>query len=303
VRYADDILLGFAGPKHEAEHIKQRLTQILRDDLKLELSQHKTLITHARTGAARFLGYEITVQHANRKIKRGRRTQRSANGRVQLRVPLQVIKTKSAPYLKRGKPAHLDLLTDRTDHDIVGLFGAQYRGIVQYYQLASDVWRLDRLRWVMQTSMLKTLAAKHDSTVKKMATKHQTTITTPHGPRRCYEARVHRAGRKPLVARFGGIPLKRQRKAVLTDRPADPIPRRSGSELLARLARRRCELCDKRTKVQVHQIRKLADLTTPGRQQTAWAELMRRMRRKTLIVCTPCHEAIHTKQPAATNTQ
>ena len=59
VRYADDILLGFTGPKAEAEEIKRRLAQFLHDDLKLELSETKTLITHARTSAARFLGYEI----------------------------------------------------------------------------------------------------------------------------------------------------------------------------------------------------------------------------------------------------
>ena len=61
VRYADDILLGFTGPKAEAEEIKRRLAQFLQEDLKLELSETKTLITHARTSAARFLGYEITV--------------------------------------------------------------------------------------------------------------------------------------------------------------------------------------------------------------------------------------------------
>jgi hypothetical protein len=63
-RYANDNLLGFTGPKAEAEQIKTRLAQFLRDDLKLELNQDKTLITHARTGAASFLGYEITVQHS-----------------------------------------------------------------------------------------------------------------------------------------------------------------------------------------------------------------------------------------------
>jgi hypothetical protein len=56
VRYADDILLGFTGPKAEAEEIKRRLGQFLCDDLKLELSAAKTLITHGRTTAARFLG-------------------------------------------------------------------------------------------------------------------------------------------------------------------------------------------------------------------------------------------------------
>ena len=91
VRYADDILLGFAGPKDEAEEIKSRLAQFLHDDLKLELSETKTLITHARTEAARFLGYEITTLHANHIITGGRRV---ANGTIGLRVPGDVIKTK-----------------------------------------------------------------------------------------------------------------------------------------------------------------------------------------------------------------
>ena len=41
VRYADDILLGFTGPKAEAEEIKRRLAQFLQDELKLELSETK----------------------------------------------------------------------------------------------------------------------------------------------------------------------------------------------------------------------------------------------------------------------
>jgi group II intron reverse transcriptase/maturase len=61
VRYADDQILGFAGPKLEAEQIRDQLAAFLRDELKLELSGDKTLITHARTRAARFLGYEIIV--------------------------------------------------------------------------------------------------------------------------------------------------------------------------------------------------------------------------------------------------
>ncbi|MDT9698972.1 reverse transcriptase/maturase family protein, partial [Streptomyces sp. P17] len=89
VRYADDTLLGFAGPKAEAEEIKQRLARFLREDLKLELSQEKTLITHARTGRARFLGYEISVQRNDRRVERkrgSRRKRRSTNGTVALHV-------------------------------------------------------------------------------------------------------------------------------------------------------------------------------------------------------------------------
>jgi hypothetical protein len=86
-RYADDHLLGFTGPKAEAEEIKQRLGQFLRDELRLELSEEKTLITHARTSAARFLNYEITVRQNDQAITNG---QRSSNGTVRLRVPAKV---------------------------------------------------------------------------------------------------------------------------------------------------------------------------------------------------------------------
>ncbi len=300
IRYADDHLLGFIGPKTEAEDIKARLAQFLREDLKLELNQAKTLITHGRTGAARFLGYEITVQHADHKTTNGRR---SANGKVALRVPRDVITSKSAAFLRLGKPERRPDLFNYPDHEIIGRYGAQWRGYLQYYLLAHNVWRLNRLQWVMLTSMLKTLAGKHRSTVSKMATKYQATVDTLAGPRVCFQATVERTGRRPQVTRFGGIPLKRQRRAVLDDRqPAPLVGRRNGSELLARLRRGRCELCEQRAPVQVHQVAKLAQLTTPGRTQPMWAQQMARMRRKTLIVCPACHDGIHHRKPANTLT-
>jgi group II intron reverse transcriptase/maturase len=299
VRYADDHLLGFTGPRCEAERIKHRLAMFLRDDLKLELSEEKTLVTHARTGAARFLGYEITAQHCDHKISGGRR---GVNGKLALRVPKAVIKAKCAPYLARSRPVDRPELLNLDDHLIISTYGAEYRGIVQYYLLAGDVWRWHRLRWVAETSMLKTLARKHRSTVAKTAAKYKATIETPDGPRVCFEASVEREGRKPLVARFGGIPLKRQRKAVLVDRQPAPATRRRGSELVRRLRAGRCEWCERRAQVQVHQARRLADLAKPGRPQPAWAQIMVRRRRKTLVVCRPCHDTIHARQPTATPT-
>jgi hypothetical protein len=297
-RYADDHLLGFVGPKAEAEEIKQRLAQFLRDDLKLELSQEKTLITHARTGAATFLGYEITVQHSNHKTTQGRR---AVNGVVRLRVPTAVIKAKCALYRQRGKPAARTLLVNRGEFDIVATYGAEYRGLVQYYLLAGDVHRLNRLHGVMRTSMLKTLACKYDSTGQKMAAKYKAKIETPHGLRTCLQVVVERSGRKPLVARFGGIPLKRQQKAVLTDRVPERIsyPRK---ELPLRLLRGSCEICEQQDDIVMHHVRKLADLGQPGPSQPAWAKLMAKRRRKTIAVCTTCHRAIHAEIPTASLT-
>jgi group II intron reverse transcriptase/maturase len=293
VRYADDHLLGFVGSKAEAEEIKARLAAFLRDDLKLELSEDKTLITHGRTGAAKFLGYEITVQHNQQRFTSGRR---AVNGVIGLRVPRAAIKAKCASYMERGQPARRTQMVNLDDHSIISRYGAEYRGYVQFYLMAGDVHRLNRLLWVAQTSMLKTLACKYDSTVPKMAAKYKATIDTPHGPRVCIQVSTDRGdGRKPLVARFGGIPLKRQKKTVLDDRRPGPATTHR-KELISRLQARRCELCEQRADVLVHHVRKLADLAIPGQPQPAWVQLMAKKRRKTLVVCVACHDEIHVRQ-------
>ena len=126
-------------------------------------------------------------------------------------MPPAVIKAKCAPYFQHGKPERRTGLLNFDDALIISTYGAEYRGIVQYYLLASDVWKLNRLEWAAKTSMLKTLAAKHRSRVSHMARKYQATVDTPHGKRNCFEAVTERPGRKPLIARFGGIPLHRQK--------------------------------------------------------------------------------------------
>jgi group II intron reverse transcriptase/maturase len=289
LRYADDHILGFIGPKAEAEEIKARLATFLRETLELELNQAKTLITHARTQRARFLGYDISVWHCNTKITGGRR---AANGKIALKVPPDVVRAQCARYRKHGKPWHRTRLQNLDDYDIVRTYGAEYRGVVNYYLLAHDVSRLGVLRWNALTSLLKTLAAKHGSTVTKMAARCKAKIETSDGLRTCFEARKHREGKKDLVARFGGIPLRQNRRAVIRDpAPAPaPYPRK---QLIKRLRKRECELCETGTTVAVHQVTGLKELGKPGPGQPAWAALMAKMRRKTLIVCADCHEHIH----------
>ena len=289
VRYADDTLLGFNGPKAEAERIKARIAEFLRETLRLELNDAKTLITHARTQRARFLGYDITVQHCNARLTGGKR---EANGKIALKVPPDVIKAQCARYRRHGKPSGRRELQNNDDYDIVRLYGAEYQGVVNYYLLAQDVWKLNTLWWYSSTSMLKTLAAKHHSTVTKMAARHKAKVKTRNGLRTCFTARRKRQGKKDLVARSGGIVLRRDRYAEIRDpRPAPAAyPRK---ELVSRLRTRRCELCETGTTVAVHQVTGLKALGQPGPGQPAWAALMTKMRRKTLIVCASCHDLIH----------
>jgi hypothetical protein len=71
-------------------------------------------------------------------------------------------------------------------------------------------------------------------------------------------------------------------------------------ELVTRLLANRCEICERSGNVEVHHIRKLADLGKPGQAgRPAWVAIMARRRRKSLVVCLDCHAGIHAGKPAA----
>ena len=290
-RYADDFLLGLTGPKEEAEGIKEQLREFLSKELTLELSAEKTLITHATTEAARFLGYEIKRYHDDtRHDQHGRR---SINEGINLRVPEDAIRKRCHLYMQNGKPIHRAELLEDADFSIVSTYQSQYGGYVQYYALAHNIHLLNRLRWTMLTSLLKTLAAKHKTRVMKIVRRYKSTVQTPDGPRRCFEVKVERVDKEPLIARFGGIPLKRKPRAEIQDRlTVYAKPKRT--ELVKRFLADTCELCGSTENVQVHHVRKLADLKVKGRKlRPAWMQMMVMRRRKTLIVCRNCHWDIH----------
>ena len=292
VRYADDFLLGFTGTKAEAEEIKRQLHEFLRDTLKLELSEDKTLVTHATTKAARFLGYEVVNQQADDKHDRNGR--RKVNGRIGLRLPLDALLKRCALYMRDGKPkARMELVND-TDYTIVSRSQAEFRGVVQYYLLAQNVSWLWKLEWVVRRSLSRTLAVKHKSRVRRLIRKYRATVQTEHGSMKCLQVTVERGdGKSPLVAQFGGIPLRRQREAVLADRNPRMVAN-ARTELLQRLLADECEMCGSTEQVEVHHIRRLSDLNVRGRRtKPEWMKQMAARRRKTLVVCRSCHLGIH----------
>src|SRR6266568_1634338 len=154
VRYADDFLLGFIGPKQEAEGIKQKLEEFLSENLKLELSRTKTLITHARTETAKFLGYEIQGILNDRKHTNGKR---SVNGQIGLRVPKDVVQEKCQDYTENGRPIHRPEMLKDSVFTIISTYQAEFRGIVEYYRMAHNLYSLKSLKWDMERSLTKTL--------------------------------------------------------------------------------------------------------------------------------------------------
>ena len=290
VRYADDFILGFTGSKQEAEEIKAEIGEWIKANLKLDLSQEKTLITHASTNFARFLGYDIKVQMVDDYVDPTGR--RGTNGVIALFVPSSVIEKKCAEYMRKGKPIHIGKLLHDDDFSIVQRFGAEYRGLVQYYLMAQNVSWLYKLHWIMQSSLLKTLAYKHQTTVSKKKYEAETVDEKSGKTLKCLKVVVERKDKQPLTAQFGGISLTHKRKTVIDDTPYKVWGGRT--ELLKRLLADTCELCGSTEDIEVHHVRKLADLKTKGKtEKPVWIQIMATRNRKTLVVCRNCHNTIH----------
>ncbi len=289
-RYADDFLLGIVGSKSEAVEIKQKIATFLRDELKLELSDEKTLVTHARDETAKFLGYEIHILHPD--DKHDHRGQRCINGSVGLKVPKSVIKDHCVKYMRSGKPIHLAQRVSDDAYSIVSQYQAEYRGVVQYYRMAYNLHTLSNLKRVMELSLVKTLAKKFKTSCRKIYKRYRTTIDTKDGTYRVLQVIVERDSKKPLTTYFGGVSLRWNKWVKIDDKRDNHIWNRR-SEVVQRLLAQECELCGATDNIEVHHIRKLADIKLHGRKERPeWMLKMSARKRKTLIVCRQCHEKI-----------
>lgn len=180
VRYADDWLAGVCGTKEECEILKTEISQFLSTELKLTLSEEKTLITHS-SEEVRFLGYDICVRRSQEvkgcKMKNGRwRKSRSLNYKVALTIPhsekiehfmfAKVLFGKSrmenfGPYIG------LDF-SYLSDVEIVEHYNSEARGLCNFYNLACDYHTLDYFCYLMEYSCLKTTANKHKTSIRKI---------------------------------------------------------------------------------------------------------------------------------------
>jgi hypothetical protein len=154
---------------------------------------------------------------------------------------------------------------------------------------------MSSIKWMLEVSLTKTLAAKLKCKVTDIYDKFGVEVQGYKG----LQVVIERPGKKPLVATYGCFPFERipEGMGVVDFRVQiawnRPITKRA--EVVQRLVAGRCELCGvKGEPVQAHHVRKLADLEKPGRRPKAdWQKHMAAMKRKTLVVCADCHRRIH----------
>lgn len=303
IRYADDFLLGFVGPKDEAEQIRRGLGDFLDQRLKLTLSAEKTLITHAVGEKAKFLGYEIKVTKANNFLAENGK--RSVNGMIALLMPRAVTQRIRRKYSRNGKVVEKAELTRDSDYTIILRFQSVLRGLYNYYCMAVNVsspMRMNHIQGILQISLAKTLSHKLKRKVSKIYRKYQMVLLdSENRPYKVFRTVIERPGKTPLIATFGGFPLKRIPDGMGTPDfrfdVAWNVHASHRSEVVQRLLAGKCEICGAKRPVQMHHIRKLADLDKPDqRPKAAWQKLMSARKRKTLAVCVDCHRKIHAGQ-------
>jgi group II intron reverse transcriptase/maturase len=298
IRYADDFLLGFVGPKSEADAIRQELGEFLTNQLRLTLSPSKTLITHAVTGKARFLGYDIGVMRGNCYLttihREGTRARtRAANGKILLEMPKDAVSELRQRYAQAGKIIHRAERLNDHDHSIIQAYQSVLRGLYNYYCMALNVGqRMTEVKWILEVSLTKTLAHKHQCSVSQIYQKHK--AYTEDG-RPVLRVVVNRPEKQPLVADFGGIPFVRNPEGIrafeFAFHAAWFYPGHERSEVVNHLLATECAVCGAEGPVQMHHIRKLADLNKSLSE--TWAKIMAARKRKFLPVCAACHRRIH----------
>jgi hypothetical protein len=107
---------------------------------------------------------------------------------------------KCVKYTKHGKPKPMPQLTMDEAYSIVSRYQAEYRGIVQYYRMAYNLHMLKQLKYVMEVSLVQTLASKYKTTCPQIYKRYGTKIMTEEGERKVLLVKVERtAPKKPTL--------------------------------------------------------------------------------------------------------
>jgi len=288
VRYADDFLVGIIGPKKDADGILEGVRYFLQKELKLELSEEKTSVKNARADGTRFLNYNIRKSNnlvvRNRKVRGKIIKARNPGVSIRLEVPKDRVINFASRYgtLEPMFSKHVAPRIDDTDVEILLSFNQEFRGFAQYYFMANDVkTKLNKLQWLVEASLLKTLANKYKSTVGHMVTKYkqkEELIVKSEALGKEYKFFRLRTLKKPDWRGLDKLPhghLFNYKRTTLEDR----------------IAANECEYCGKQDGYfDVHHIRKMKDVS---KKKTDWQRQMAAMNRKTLVLCVECHSKLH----------
>ena len=284
VRYADDWILGVKGSKEECVEILDRIRIYLKEELKLNLSEEKTLITNANKEKALFLGtqiYRSRHQSFSRSLKFTKRLGRE----IRLMAPIERItkKLKEAGFLDKGVSVPRFLWMHNSKDQIIALYNSVYRGFMNYYSFAHNFGKISgHTHSILLSSCAKLLAAKLSSNSQKkifgtfgknLKGNDKIAFVEP-----IYKIKVWDF-KTPDCAKDNGI----SKNGLITTLYADKIS-------LASLDNLECAICESDYRVEMHHVRMLKDLNP---KISKIDQLMAKRCRKQIPLCRKCHMEHH----------
>ncbi|HEY4382973.1 MAG TPA: RNA-guided endonuclease IscB [Ktedonobacteraceae bacterium] len=185
-----------------------------------------------------------------------------------------------------GNAIHKPEWIHLSDAEIILAYNGEFRGLANYDALAVGVKAtMSKLEWLWKTSLLKTLANKHKTSVNKIVKR----LKTEHGLVLTLQA--EHKNRYIRVFGLKDLKMPLPKNPQLDVLPNTYIWTLSRSEITKRLNRKVCEYCGtKEGSFEVHHIRKLKDV---AKGKELWKQMMAARHRKTLVLCRTCHHRLH----------
>lgn len=190
VRYADDFIIGVAGPAELADKLKLKIQEFLKSNLNLSINMEKTHITKARQKfkPVVFLGHELFVDISNKftYVYAKNKTpflKRTTGFLIRLQAPMKMILRRlhgKGFCNNHGIPKPKDIWTTQEDWIVVRNYNYILRGILNFYSGAHYQHRLGRVVYIMKYSCAMTLAKKHKSSIAKVFRKHGKSLTVSY---------------------------------------------------------------------------------------------------------------------------
>lgn len=159
IRYKNQFIITFSGTFDEAINIKNSICDYFNNMIDIKILKSDKF-------NANFLGYNILVQKCNNKLIDGAR---NVNGRtIAFYIPSKIIQDRINKFSDNKKIKHLTYLIDKPISEIIRIFQAEFKNISQYYKFAMNQDKLSYLKWIMEVSMMKTIARKLKTSCAKL---------------------------------------------------------------------------------------------------------------------------------------
>ena len=310
IRYADDFLLGFTGPRKEALEIQEAIIKKL-STLELQINQDKSQVYHSNDRGIKYLSVYVRYFKHNivKRRKAGKNTdnvtsqvahlQAQAVNTVHFRAPIDkmlqrfvdrgLAKIRKDGSVRGSAYIRYSMLED---HMIVSRFSAIIRGLLNYYSCInkrSDLWKVFA---ILRKSCALTLAHKHKiSSAARVFAKYGPNLT------------VSKLG-KEVTSLFYPKSLKtkidfKTRKGDFSQYPEildielDVV---KGSHKLNIKSSDVCQYedCNVSENLEAHHINPIANLSK-RKDLSEFEKALIRRKRKTVMLCKKHHNLMHRK--------